>query len=122
MNMTATCTCGLPLVGTVRQHREGAPWRESWEHENAVTVALTDPHSAIPEAGTVGPAPGITYPWIEVELIGQDGNAYNLIGLEAKAIKRKVWGNASDRFVTEATACGSYDELLALIRRTVVVR
>lgn len=62
-----------------------------------------------------------TYPAVEVELIGTDGNAFALIGKVAKALRREVSREASDKFKAEAMSQGSYDELLALIMRTVEV-
>lgn len=58
---------------------------------------------------------------ITVELTGQDGNAFNIIGRVAKALRRQVSPEASEEYVTAAMDCPSYDALLALTQRTVVV-
>ncbi len=54
----------------------------------------------------------IKYPNIEVELVGQDGNAFNLIGLVCKALRRnKVPSEEVSKFQEEAMS-GDYDNLL----------
>ena len=63
----------------------------------------------------------IKYPNITVELIDQDGNAFNLIGITAKAIRQNVGNDAAKEFLDEAMSMGSYDLLLAYIGRTVHV-
>lgn len=64
----------------------------------------------------------VRYPEVEVELIGQDGNAFNLIGIVSKALERNVDSQAALQFRSAAMFASSYDELLALIQRTVTVR
>lgn len=64
----------------------------------------------------------VRYPEVEVELIGLNGNAFNLIGVVAQAIGRSVGQGAAQEFRIDAMEQGSYDELLALIQRTVTVR
>lgn len=55
------------------------------------------------------------YPDIEVELIGQDGNAYNLLGRVVKALKsNEVSQDEIDKFLDEATE-SDYDNLLRVI-------
>ena len=50
---------------------------------------------------------------IELELIGQDGNAFMILGLASKAMKRAgVYQEFWDDYHTEATS-GDYDHLLA---------
>lgn len=52
------------------------------------------------------------YPDIEVELIGQDGNAFMILGLVSKALKRNDVPKAEvDEFMAEAMG-GDYDNLL----------
>jgi hypothetical protein len=63
----------------------------------------------------------VTYPDVEVELIGHDGNAIGIIGKVSRAIRRAHGHDAGTDFVNQATQCGSYDELLALVMRTVEV-
>lgn len=52
------------------------------------------------------------YPDVEVELIGQDGNAFSVIGKVTRALKRAGHPDAADDFQTEAMS-GDYDHLLA---------
>lgn len=55
------------------------------------------------------------YPDIEVELIGQDGNAYNLLGRVVKALKsNEVSQDEINQFLDEATE-SDYDNLLRVI-------
>lgn len=58
---------------------------------------------------------------IKVELIGHDGNAFNLIGRVAKALRKEVSAEAATEFTNQAMEQGSYDELLAFIQETVDV-
>jgi len=56
---------------------------------------------------------------VTVQLIGENGNAFNLIGLTA--IKLSESGIDTKEFLDQAFACNSYDELLVLIMNTVHV-
>jgi len=61
------------------------------------------------------------YPEITVRLIGEDGNAFLILGMVTKALKRAGVAQAEiEAFRAEATA-GDYDNLLATVMRTVVV-
>jgi len=61
------------------------------------------------------------YPNITVRLIGEDGNAFFILGMVTKALKRAGVAQAEiEAFAAEATA-GNYDDLLATVMRTVVV-
>ena len=54
----------------------------------------------------------IKYPDIEVQLSGQDGNAFMIIGLVRKALRRgDVPQDEIDKYTEEATS-GDYDHLL----------
>ena len=64
----------------------------------------------------------VKYPEITVELIGQNGNIFNLIGICTQALRRaKVSKAERDIFVEEVTHTGSYMEALAVIMRWVNV-
>ena len=53
------------------------------------------------------------YPDITVELVGQDSNAFNLLGICRRAMKESNLPQSEiDAFTTEATS-GNYDHLLA---------
>ncbi len=55
----------------------------------------------------------IRHPEIEVELIGKDGNAFNVLGLVFRALRKAGLDEAEIKeFETEATA-GDYNHLLA---------
>jgi hypothetical protein len=60
------------------------------------------------------------YP-ITVRLTGTDGNALALIGKVSAAIREHAGDTAADEFAREATGCGLYRDVLALIQRTVTV-
>jgi hypothetical protein len=48
---------------------------------------------------------------IEIELIGQDGNAFNIMGIATKALKRNGHADLVSVYMEEAMA-GDYDHLL----------
>ncbi len=61
------------------------------------------------------------YPNITVELVGQDGNAFNILGLVQKALKGADVSKAErDAFFAEATS-GDYNHLLATVTQWVNV-
>ncbi len=62
-----------------------------------------------------------TYPDVEVQLTGRDGNAFAIIGAVSGALRRQVSPEAANKFSHEAMDCGSYDDLLALAMNTVRV-
>jgi hypothetical protein len=61
----------------------------------------------------------VKYPDVAVKLVGEDGNAFAIIGRTARAIRRAKGVEAANTFSAAAMACGSYDELLGLVVRTV---
>jgi len=64
----------------------------------------------------------VRYPDVSVGLVGQDGNVFNLLGLTRRAMRAGgVPAVEVEAFMSAATSCGSYDEVLALIGRTVEV-
>jgi hypothetical protein len=61
------------------------------------------------------------YPNIVVELVGQDGNAFNILGIVRRAMKSHgVPENDIKAFMDEATS-GNYDYLLQTCMRWVEV-
>jgi hypothetical protein len=61
------------------------------------------------------------FPEIEVQLVGQDGNAFNILGLVQRAMRRAgVEQSEIDAFIAEATA-DDYDHLLRTVVATVSV-
>lgn len=69
------------------------------------------------ENPTVG---GVLFPDVTVQLSGQDGNAFMVLGLVVKALKRAGHGDAVAAFTDEAMA-GDYDHLLRTAMRYVDV-
>ena len=58
---------------------------------------------------------------VKVRLVGEDGNAWIILGRCRAAMRKAGYSQAFiDTFVTEATA-GNYDDLLATVMRYVVV-
>lgn len=63
----------------------------------------------------------VKYPDIEVELVGQDGNAFAIMASVSKAMRRaKVSQVEIDKYLEESTS-GDYDNLLATATRWVSV-
>jgi hypothetical protein len=63
----------------------------------------------------------VKYPDIEVELSGQDGNAYAIMGSISKAMRRARVSQAEiDKYLEESTS-GDYDHLLQTAMRWVSV-
>jgi hypothetical protein len=62
----------------------------------------------------------ILYPHVKVQLTGQDGNAYMVLGLVSSALKRAGENKGAADFMAEATA-GDYDHLLATAMKYVDV-
>ncbi len=61
------------------------------------------------------------YPDVEVELVGQDGNAFFILGTVQKALKQGgVSQSEIDEFHAEATD-GDYDQLLQTVMKWVSV-
>lgn len=61
------------------------------------------------------------YPKVKVKLVGEDGNAFSILGRVILALKRaKVEASELDAFKAEATA-GDYDHLLATVSKWVSV-
>lgn len=66
-------------------------------------------------------ASGPRYPDVTVTLVGEDGNAFAILGKVRKALKRAgVPADEVDAFTSEATA-GDYDHLLQTVMRWVEV-
>lgn len=49
------------------------------------------------------------------ELIGQDGNVFNLIGLASRALKRAGLNEQATEMCKKTFQAGSYDEALSII-------
>jgi len=61
----------------------------------------------------------VKYPHIQVKLIGEDGNAYSIIGRVTKAMRRDDCTEEQiQEYITEATS-GDYDHLLQVTMATV---
>ena len=67
-------------------------------------------------------AVNIKHPDISVQLTGQDGNVFNLMGIVSRALRTNGFGNEVDDFVSEVTSCKSYHEALAVMMSWVDVQ
>ena len=66
--------------------------------------------------------PEVKYPEVEVQLSGQDGNAFMIVGRVSSALKAAgVPSSEREAFSNEAFNSGSYAELLQVVMRTVTV-
>ena len=64
----------------------------------------------------------VKYPEIEVQLTGQDGNAFMILALVQKALRRNgVSAEEREAFYAEATS-GDYDHLLRTAMKWVSVK
>jgi hypothetical protein len=63
-----------------------------------------------------------TYPDVEVQLTGLDGNVFVIISAIASALRRQVSRAAADEWTRVAFDCESYDAVLRLALSTVSVR
>lgn len=54
------------------------------------------------------------YPHINIPLVGEDGNAFFILGRVRGIMKRNGLGDKCDEFTAEATS-GDYDNLLATV-------
>jgi hypothetical protein len=61
---------------------------------------------------------GPLYPDVHVQLVGEDGNAFAILGRVRKALKRAGHRDVVDKFTAEATN-GNYDHLLQTCMRWV---
>ena len=63
----------------------------------------------------------VKYPEVEVELVGQDGNAFAVLGAVRKELRRNdISDDEIKEFFDEATA-GDYDHLLRTVMEWVTV-
>lgn len=53
----------------------------------------------------------VKYPHVHVKMVGEDGNAFSILGRVSKAMKRAGLRAEAEEFLTEATS-GDYDHLL----------
>lgn len=66
-------------------------------------------------------ATNIKHPDISVQLSGQDGNVFNLMGIVIRALRSSGFGDEVDDFVSEVTSSKSYHEALAVMMQWVDV-
>jgi hypothetical protein len=52
---------------------------------------------------------------VDLDLVGQDGNAFNLLGLFQRQARREGWTKAEIDLVIDAATKGSYSNLLTVL-------
>lgn len=62
----------------------------------------------------------VKYPDVKVKLVGEDGNAYLILGRTVRALKKAGHADAVEVYKKAATA-GDYDNLLRVTMETVDV-
>ena len=63
----------------------------------------------------------VKHPDISVQLTGQDGNVFNLMGVVIRALRSNGFGNEVEDFISEVTSSKSYHEALAVMMQWVEV-
>ena len=63
----------------------------------------------------------VKHPDISVQLTGQDGNVFNLMGAVIRALRSNGFGNEVEDFISEVTSSKSYHEALAVMMQWVDV-
>ena len=58
---------------------------------------------------------------VVVQLIGKDGNVFNLIDLTARALRRGGYPDEANEFCSGAMNKSSYDEVLNYIQEFVII-
>lgn len=61
------------------------------------------------------------FPDVTVNLVGEDGNVFNIIGIVSKEMRLAGHVAEAAAFRLSALKCNSYDEVLQLVSRTVEV-
>lgn len=62
----------------------------------------------------------VKFPNVTVELVGQDGNAFAILGRVSAALRKAGHGDSVSEYMNEAMS-GDYDHLLAVTMQTVNV-
>jgi hypothetical protein len=62
------------------------------------------------------------YPQVQIQLSGQDGNIFGIIGRVTGAMKKAGLKTEAEELINEAFKCTSYDQTLKLIMSTVTVK
>jgi hypothetical protein len=63
----------------------------------------------------------VTYPNVTVQLVGEDGNAFAILGIVQRAMRKaQIDATAIQAFMAEAMS-GDYDHLLQTVMKTVEV-
>lgn len=64
----------------------------------------------------------VKFPDVEVQMSGEDGNAFAIIGRVSQALKRAGHVEGAKEFRAAAFGADSYDAILQLVLRTVETR
>ena len=63
----------------------------------------------------------VRYPQVKVELVGQDGNAFSIMGRVSRAMRRAGLTQEQIKEYTDEATAGDYDHLLQTTMRFVEV-
>lgn len=63
----------------------------------------------------------VKFPQVSVQLTGEDGNAFSIIGRVSREMRRAGLREQAEQYQRDAVQCESYDALLQLTMRTVEV-
>ena len=109
---------GQPVLDVLTQLQGAAAQLDDGEVTLNALCAIKS--EILEEQGRVPPGP--TFAHVNVPLIGQDGNVFNIIGLVCKALRK---GGATRQdiksFTDEIERAGSYEQALAVVMRWVDV-
>lgn len=61
------------------------------------------------------------YPDVEVQLTGEDGNVFMIIGRVRRAIRQEAGREAQAEFDADVLSCGSYNDVLNKVQEWVSV-
>ncbi len=56
---------------------------------------------------------------LEVQVTGEDGNVFNIVGIVSKQLRRNGYTEYSNEVFTHMKQCGSYDEVLQMLQEYV---
>lgn len=90
----------------------------SWG-EDLDPFACPVPEQVVTPAAASVAQSGPRYPNVEIDLVGQDGNAYGLIAMTRRALDRAGVERGEIECFTEEAKSGDYDNVLATISRWV---
>ena len=102
-----------PNMGKMALWRVGWNGAIGWTDDFIANHGADYGHAAVEENDTEDEGPDTTSKPF-VQLSGEDGNAFSIIGMCSRALKNANQSDKSTEFINKAFAAGSYDEVLRL--------